>query len=410
MSYERYLARNIFARQTCPTDGDACPPLQPCGECPTDHICQQTLQTCDVCPENLCVPNPDMRKPSGGGGPNIGAIVGGVLGGSIAVAIAVYLIWRFCVKNRRSNYEMEYTDQYSDEATEAEKDFASRRDARASTFTVGSIASSVMTRASNIIQIAYIPGVTNRSAPSTPGLLVPPVPPIPIALSHTSTPSYDDQHFFMPGDLRDSTYSGISYAPRSSVASTVYGKNAVISQIPAQTAMRGKAAVVSVKSSANSTAGDMTPPMPTLDRKFLGADPNNNRPTSAFSIGSIHLDSSTTATATQMRPKMVKVVSSTKVDKSKSNLNTTIDEGVEPEEAKSPAITVIDDTPAVEQGPFGDPAPSPKAAGHSKKVSLSESIKMGIQRASVDVQAGLGADKEKKKKDGGPFGDENATS
>lgn len=323
------------------------------------------------------------------------------------MAIAVYLLWRFCVKNKRSSYEMEYTDQYTDDGTEAEKDFASRRDARASTHTVGSIASSVMTRASNIIQIAYIPGVTNRSAPSTPGLLVPPVPPIPIALSNTSTPSYEDQHFFMPGDLRDSTYSGISYAPRSSVASTVYGKNAVVSPTPAQTVVRGKAAVISVKSSANSTAGDTTPPMPTLDKRFLGADPGNARPSSSFSIGSIHLDSSTTATAMQMRPKMVKVVSSNKVEKAKS-VNTTIPEGVEPEDAKSPAVTVIDDTQAVEQGPFSDPPK--KTSGHSKKVSLSESIKAGMQRASVDVAAGLGADKKKEKKEGGPFGDENATN
>jgi hypothetical protein len=103
------------------------------------------------------------------------------------------------VKNKRVQYEEEHTEQYIKRATGSEKDFTPRGDARASTYTVDSIASTVLTRASNIIQIAYIPGVTNRSAPSTPGLLVPPVPPIPIALSRENTPSYEDEHFFMPG-------------------------------------------------------------------------------------------------------------------------------------------------------------------------------------------------------------------
>jgi hypothetical protein len=67
------------------------------------------------------------------------------------------------VKNKRAQYEEEHAEQYTKWAAGSEKDFTPRRDARASTYTVGSIASSVLTRASNIIQIAYISGVTNRS-------------------------------------------------------------------------------------------------------------------------------------------------------------------------------------------------------------------------------------------------------
>jgi hypothetical protein len=166
------------------------------------------------------------------------------------------------------------------EQEKAENEFASRRSARASTHTVGSMASSVLTRASNIIQIAYIPGVTNRSGPGSPDLLVPPVPPIP-AMSPSSGLSSpytaSEQHFFVP-DFRDSmastsTAGRTSIAPslaRASVASTMYRQNAIVSPLPAQTIVRGKAAVVSVKSNVSSpaeTPGFETPPVPSIDPK-----------------------------------------------------------------------------------------------------------------------------------------------
>ena len=166
-------------------------------------------------------------------------------------------------------------------------EFAMQRDARASTHTVGSIASTVLTRASNIIQIAYIPGVTNRSVDASPDHLVPPVPPIPAASPSNSTVTTpqpgQDQHFFMPSDLRDSRYSGYtddvrssfarsSVAPsmaRSSVATTNYQHNAVINPVPAQTATRAQAVAVSVKSSGKNSPIDtprsVTPPVPTID-------------------------------------------------------------------------------------------------------------------------------------------------
>ena len=231
-----------------------------------------------------------------------------------------------------------------------EKDFVMRRDARASTHTVGSIASTVLTRASNIIQIAYIPGVTNRSAPSTPGLLVPPVPPIPIALSPTgSSPRYEQEHFFMPGDLRDSTYSGISdrtsYA-RTSVASTIYGKNAIVSPVPAQTVIRGKAAVVSVRSNGG-TPGDLTPPVPSVD---YGRYASNGPPSPAFSVGSTFLNSA--SAATQVRPQVVRVTSGQKKDSIHSQPESDPRHSLLPRDSN--AITIIDDTPALEQGPFSD--------------------------------------------------------
>lgn len=404
---------NVFTRdEECPTaEPGFCPDsTPPCPACPENYNCAVSLLTCNACPAMSCVPNNTaLAKLNASKGPNVGAIAGGVVGGLVAMALGIYLIWRFCVKNKRRDYEEEYVDHYSDDATEAEKNFTARRDARASTHTVQSIASSVMTRASNIIQIAYIPGVTNRSAPSTPGLLVPPVPPIPShALSNSNSPGYEDQHFFMPGDLRDSTYSAmtdrLSYAPtRASVASTIYGKNAVVSPMPAQTVMRGKAAVVSVKSNANSTMiGQTTPPVPSINlNKFSDMHPP---PSPAFSVGSTFMNSASASTATMSRPTVVKVVSSSnisKISKKSKSLRTN-----EPDEEtlKSPAITVTEDTPQQEQGPFSDPPP--RASEHTKNGSLSAVINEAAKKATGEPQNGLGA---QKRSIGGPFSDENAT-
>ena len=201
-----------------------------------------------------------------------------------------YLVYRFCIKKRRQAYsENEWRESGTME--KSGDDFTSQRDARASMHSVRSIASTVLTRASNVIQIAYIPGVTNRSVESTPDL-IPPVPPIPAMSPTNSTVTTplpgQDQHFFMPSDLRDSTYSDYtvdrhSYArssmtpsmARGSVPSTAYRGSAVINSVPAQTAIRGRANPVAVRSNGkNSPVGPSrsnTPPLPTTDRQRLAA-------------------------------------------------------------------------------------------------------------------------------------------
>lgn len=152
--------------------------------------------------------------------------------------------------------------------------FSLQRDRRASTHTVGSLASTVYTRASNIIQIAYIPGVTNRSH-STPDL-IPPVPPVPAASSGAShmdamgsPSSAEDEHFFLPSDLRNSTYSGYTdrtSMARNSVASELYRNNAVVNPLPALAATRAKAVPVSVRS---------TKPSPLISRSATSSTANS---------------------------------------------------------------------------------------------------------------------------------------
>ncbi|KAK3945865.1 hypothetical protein QBC46DRAFT_62008 [Diplogelasinospora grovesii] len=398
-----------------------------CPSCvPGVSQCQFIYPTsCHECARATCVPIEPTSTPSSSSGPstNVGAIAGGVIGGLAAIAIVTYLVWRYCIRARRQPVAQEVWDEEQEQGDGVEKAFAQRRNHRASTHTVHSIASTVLTRASNIIQIAYIPGVTNRATPTSPTVLVPPVPPIPIAISQANSPAgTEDQHFFVPGDLRDSTYSGISgytdrtsyartsYAPRSSVASTIYGKNAVI-VAPAQTGMRAKPAMVSVRSAnSNNSGGSSTPPVPSVDyEKYNGLMRPPSPANSTFSVGSTFLNNATAHTATPARAMVVRMGSQNGprkigigMGKPKAPEQPAVSSpgAASPTVRDSTAATIIDDSPSVDQGPFSDP---PKPANQSV-TSLSAVIEEATRRAS---QRGSGnQDKERERS---PFGDEHAT-
>lgn len=310
------VLRTVFKRCVkCETGAPSCAAIN----CSADQICIQVPPSCDVCAHVTCQAadvDPTNANPPKQG-PNVGAIAGGVVGGVVFIAIVVFVIWRFCLKGRRRQYDEGDWQEVDMTAQEkVDNDFVSRRSTRASTHTVASMASSVLTRASNIIQIAYIPGVTNRSGPGSPDLLVPPVPPIPAMSpsSGLSSPySTSEQHFFVP-DFRDSMASGTtdgrssyartSIAPslaRGSVASTVYRQNAIVSPLPAQTIVRGKAAVVSVKSSGSNSPSDTpgveTPPVPQIDPKHT-AQPVRIQMPRMTSTSSLSPQNSVRSTAT----------------------------------------------------------------------------------------------------------------
>ncbi|CAK7269392.1 overproduction-induced pheromone-resistant [Sporothrix epigloea] len=400
--------------------------------------------TCTECPQAYCAIDLTMPTPSPNpsSSPSTGAIAGGVVGGLAVIAVVTYLVWKFCIKAKRHHVSKAEEDGDFDEAIEAEQSFNARRDQRASTHTVHSVASTVLTRASNIIQIAYIPGVMNRPSPSSPTALVPPVPPIPIAISSASQPSTpagtEEQHFFVPGDLRDSTYSGFSsfsdtsyartsYAPRSSIASTIYGKNAVMP--PPQTGMRIKPTMVNLKSSNNLDPNSfVAPPMPSINyKKFNGTKLRPISPASStFSVGSTILNNASAHTATPARPVVVRVgsgptePSSTGGASSDAEIHPTSPDGRESIALISPVRddfplpprmstrssnigTIIEDSPMPDQGPFSDPPASPTGTrrnGHS----LSAVIEEATRRASQRAVAGTSAERERS-----PFSDENAT-
>ena len=190
----------------------------------------------------------------------IGPIVGGVVAGVVVVAVILFLVWRFVIRPRRRAMQDWEPAEKRDQSTLS-------RGVRQST--AQSIASTVMTRASNVIQIAYIPGVTVRSPPDSPDLLAPPIPPMPGSHNNSgaSTPALE-QHFFMPGDLRDSTWSDASsFDQRVSIApslarSTVYGEaeTQVVPPIPAQHAFRAHANMVSVRSGSTTPSSNPRTP------------------------------------------------------------------------------------------------------------------------------------------------------
>jgi len=375
------------------------------------------------CPRAYCRPVTDAElkppPPPSGSTPNVGAVAGGVLSGVATIAAVTYLVWRYCIRNRRQQLAQDNWDDGLGQGDETEKTFSERRDFRSSTHTVHSIASTVLTRASNIIQIAYIPGVTNR-AQASPTVLVPPVPPIPIAVSQAHSPSApDDQHFFVPGDLRDSTYSGLSgytdrtsyartsYAPRSSVASTIYGKSAVV-VAPAQTGMRARPAMVSVKSGlSNVSTGSSTPPVPEVDyQKYSSLHPPSPAG-STFSVGSTFLNNANTHTATPQRAMVVRVGSVKKVNTSKPKTPDVPSPNLSATPRDSNTTTVIADSPGSNQGPFSDPPAKPASvpSANQSTASLSAVIEEATRRASQrDVLHVASMERGRS-----PFGDENAT-
>ncbi|KAF2399541.1 hypothetical protein EJ06DRAFT_531085 [Trichodelitschia bisporula] len=330
-----------------------CPNVAPsCPTCKGDEVCTQTVASCDTCPVAQCIKTAlsgTTASTSGtSDGPNIGAIVGGVMGGVVAVAIIVFLIWKFFLHSHRHDVvdDGEWQDaEYPPEKTARSANASVLRDARSSTHTVTSMASTVLTRASNIIQIAYIPGVTNRSGTGgSPALLVPPVPPIPIPTgSHTGSPYTDDQRFFVPADLRGSTYSDMSGMSgdamsrksvasslvRNSMASTVYRDSAVVNPMPAQTIVRGKAAMVLLKSGTPSSAGTSAHATPSIGSTDFA--PAASSPLAAPAV-------SASASTTSARPVLIKVPSSSDTP---SNPNTLKPSAVGSVRMKPVALNIV---------------------------------------------------------------------
>jgi protein OPY2 len=241
---------NLFRRcVNCPNETPSCPP-----SCGSDESCQLISASCDVCQHTICAKNgalPGQLKNEESSSSPTGPIAGGVVGGVVVLALIGFLIWWFILRPKKTS-----TQSWPDE-----KRSTMRAGDRRSTHSQRSVASTVWSRASNVIQIAYIPGVTVRSPPESPGL-VPPVPPLP-----TGGPGANgqmggpEQHFFMPSDLRASTWSDassvnnrISLSP-SLARTTYYGAEAeVIPPVPAQQAFRAQANMVSVKSGSNTPA------------------------------------------------------------------------------------------------------------------------------------------------------------
>lgn len=412
---------SLFARQSgCVQCQEGTPSCPDCGD---GKECQISVPLdCTQCPQAYCAvsstasssSSSSSSSPKASGGAIAGAVIGGIALIAL-VGVGTYLAWKHCVKNKRASFEQGQWEDDGEYAGQREKDFNAMRDGRASTQARNSIASTVLTRASNIIQIAYIPGVTNRATPTSPTLLVPPVPPIPIAVSsQAGTPnSTEDQHFFVPGDLRDSMASGMtgytdrtsfartSYAPRSSVASTIYGKAGVV-VTPAQTGMRAKAAMVSVKSTGSGSSEGSVPPVPAVDKsRFNGPEPASPSG-STFSIGSTFMNNAKSATA--VRAQVVRVGSNLKQSSTPSSVNTARANAADNTDDEQDGVTARSglSTPSTlppprdeQQSPFRDPSPSPPSAARGSGLST---VAESARRQSQGPPRGVS-----------PFSDHHAT-
>ncbi|KAM0696027.1 hypothetical protein Q7P36_004510 [Cladosporium allicinum] len=266
---ERTL-RNVFKRcVTCPDENPTCPP------CSKNEICSLVPADCNACASMVCVRNPSTSPASSG--PNVGAIAGGVVGGIAFVTIVVFLLWRFHIKKKRAQQDLEAEEWEGDDIAQqkATQSFQAMHQDAASTRTRGSLSNSILSRMSNVIHIAYIPGVTNRNGNgSSHNSIVPPIPAARRDMPRSPLANDDGALFFRPGDLRDSTYSGTSdftdrrdtqytrasitpSLARSSVASGIYTNN--VEPMPAQQVVRAAPRMVSVKSSSTHSPSSETP-------------------------------------------------------------------------------------------------------------------------------------------------------
>ncbi|KAM6514366.1 overproduction-induced pheromone-resistant [Fusarium falciforme] len=206
-----------------------------CPKCSDGESCQFTVPLdCTQCATSSCMKDEEAESDKGGGGLNIGAIIGGIIGSTVVIAVATYLAWRFYIKPKRSQTPTSIKVEDMDPVQSPEKNTALGGPRPLSTHTVHSIAPTVLTRASNIIQIAYIPGVTNRATPTSPNLPAPLVLLIPVRSDEDNrSRGNDDQHFFVPSDLQNSTYSSLSgSSDRALYARTPYASRSNVTFLP----------------------------------------------------------------------------------------------------------------------------------------------------------------------------------
>jgi len=147
-----------------------------------------------------------------------------------------------------------------------------------------------------------------------------------------------------------------------------------------------------VRSNGAGSGGELTPPVPSVDYGKYG---KNGPPSPAFSVGSTFLNSA--SAATQVRPQVVRVASG---QKKNASLDSSIEDESSPRNSLLPrdssAITIIDDTPDIEQGPFKDPPKNLRQSTSSLSAIIEEA-----QRKATSSRKSSGS------KGRTPFGDEN---
>ncbi|KAF2155095.1 hypothetical protein K461DRAFT_107684 [Myriangium duriaei CBS 260.36] len=404
--------RSLFKRDclACPNTTPSCPP------CAAGSVCSMIPKSCTQCAQMVCVSQGvTTGTTTASAGPNVGAIAGGVVGGIAFIAIITFAAWWFWIRPKREleEYDEEWEEEANEHPSELKSQFREQRDARASVHTVHSVASSVLSRASNMIPIAFIPGVTNRDGTT------PPVPPIPAARS-TDSRGTGSAIFFSPGDLRNSAYSGTStldnrstyfsrnsISPslaRESIASDIYRDDAVANPMPAQQVVMTRPNMVSVKSGSSAP----TPSSPASLATTASEGPRLMMPGAGTSNGQFSKPTAVTITkkgAGRFPVRQISDASSAKPS-IRSPLSVETDASDDDEEPHARARQSLLRDSVSTYGPFSDTSNLARAGSqYTTTTTLSAVIEEATRRASqVPTHRGLGGSD---KRTASPFGDEH---
>lgn len=145
-----------------------CNTLPSCPTCKADEECLLTTQTCKSCPKTYCSnkglasqgisPLHNKKNSSTGG------IIGGVIGGLVGLAIII-LLWKY-YQTRHSTKKTVHECKTDEKRLQINLNSLSNENENNETTEAGSnISSFSFTRSSNVIPVAYIPGVTTRQTP-----------------------------------------------------------------------------------------------------------------------------------------------------------------------------------------------------------------------------------------------------
>lgn len=153
--------------QSVETDSSGCvvcASMDPtCPSCPDGEQCVLTIQTCTQCPQTVCqsIDGKSGTQTDSSNGVSVGGITGGVIGGVAVLLLCLFAFYFLYYKKKVAFNRVRQKEYYFDDDVEinfhhrphdpSELEKPAQRT---------SMATTMFTRASNIIPIAYIPGVT----------------------------------------------------------------------------------------------------------------------------------------------------------------------------------------------------------------------------------------------------------
>lgn len=157
-----------------------CSSTPSCPQCGTNEQCSMTSQTCDNCPTTFCETIVDpVSSTKNLSSAQVGGIAGGISGFIfLVVLLGLFYFFKRYRKNLDADYgfgiseEMKGFSGFDDDITDdpsQQRGYNSRNEQkRMSTHSLSTMTNSVFTKASNVLNIAYVPGVTSRPTKPPP--------------------------------------------------------------------------------------------------------------------------------------------------------------------------------------------------------------------------------------------------